>query len=441
MASRWRKWYAYLETIWNLGYGIFLGKNKSTIVRPRPRCNLFTQSNLVCHLNAWSCQWRDPVGLRGCGVFWHRQVHCVGEDRPWWFLRATYGRCSKKPSQNFVRFPPEDTIHFLRHTASKTTCLIVRLCKSDTASTAGSDYFDVEKKVLLRTQTEVKWHVITLHEAIEYVPRDSLQRMRDFPQQRHLNLMLSPFTFLKPGAIYLFKWWKEGNEGWIMQGVLSRASFHRPPLAARKLAVLSLPTSHIYHHKTGFCNKKVHLHDPCHHDWSTDGFCCMWFQWDSVAVSTIEKAFADCSLPTPLGPHHCGDPDRFQTTGVTCVVSSNSLIHIGLGRCDFMVLSPSHAKLGLRPTDESCHHETWLHLDFVNCRKTQSHHDEYDRRFYSKSALRCTRTASSKGAPAISWATIHSLRDRAIIRTRSSILCEKCRSSRSELMTLRAPIH
>ena len=40
--------------------------------------------------------------------------------------------------------------------------------------------------------------------------------------------------------------------------------------------------------------------------------------------------------------------------------------------------------LGLRPTDQSCHHETWLHLDFVDWRNTWSHHEEPDRRILLK---------------------------------------------------------
>ena len=43
-----------------------------------------------------------------------------------------------------------------------------------------------------------------------------------------------------------------------------------------------------------------------------------------------------------------------------------------------------HKTLGLRPTDQSCHHETWLHLDFVDWRSTQSHHEEHDRRILLK---------------------------------------------------------
>ena len=40
-------------------------------------------------------------------------------------------------------------------------------------------------------------------------------------------------------------------------------------------------------------------------------------------MSTIDEPFADCALPTPPGLHHCGDPDRFQTTGLTSVGSLN----------------------------------------------------------------------------------------------------------------------
>ena len=35
--------------------------------------------------------------------------------------------------------------------------------------------------------------------------------------------------------------------------------------------------------------------------------------------------------------------------------------------------------LSLRPTDQSCQHETWLHLDFVDWSNTLSKQDDYDR--------------------------------------------------------------
>ena len=83
--------------------------------------------------------------------------------------------------------------------------------------------------------------------------------------------------------------------------------------------------------------------------------------------------------------HHCGDLDRSQTTGLSFVGSLNRLNQIGIGRYDFMVLfSIPHKTPGLRPTDRSCHHETWLHLEFVDWRSTQSHHEEHDRRILLK---------------------------------------------------------
>ena len=78
--------------------------------------------------------------------------------------------------------------------------------------------------------------------------------------------------------------------------------------------------------------------------------------------------------------HHCGDPDRSQTTGLTFVGSLNRLIQIGIGKYEFI----PHKTLGLRPTDQSCHHETCLHLEFVDWRSTRSHHEEHDRRILLK---------------------------------------------------------
>ena len=40
--------------------------------------------------------------------------------------------------------------------------------------------------------------------------------------------------------------------------------------------------------------------------------------------------------------------------------------------------------LGIRPTDQSCHHEAWLHLDFVEWRNEQPHRERHDRRILLK---------------------------------------------------------
>ena len=60
----------------------------------------------------------------------------------------------------------------------------------------------------------------------------------------------------------------DGDQGWVMQGVLSRASFRRPPLSGQKThGVVSICKQYL-RPKTWYC-KKAHRHNPSHHDWST----------------------------------------------------------------------------------------------------------------------------------------------------------------------------
>ena len=97
-------------------------------------------------------------------------------------------------------------------------------------------------------------------------------------------------------------------------------------------------------------------------------------------ISTIEEAFADCALPTPPGPEPLWGP--------------SSIPGCWADVCEFLkppesdqhwkvrlhgAFSIPHKALGLRPTDQSCHHETWLHLDFIDWRSAQSHHERLNR--------------------------------------------------------------
>ena len=60
----------------------------------------------------------------------------------------------------------------------------------------------------------------------------------------------------------------EGEQGWVMQGVLSRASFRRPPTSGQKyFAVLSLHISNIYAEKKRD-RQEAHSYSSCHHDFS-----------------------------------------------------------------------------------------------------------------------------------------------------------------------------
>ena len=100
-------------------------------------------------------------------------------------------------------------------------------------------------------------------------------------------------------------------------------------------------------------------------------------QLGDVAPVTISVLLMKALLIVPcqrhLAQHHCGDQVRFQIAGPARV---RPVLERSTPR---RFLHPTKT-LGLRPTDQSCHHERWLHLDFVDWRSSQSHHGEPDRR-------------------------------------------------------------
>ena len=225
-----------------------------------------------------------------------------------------------------------------------------------------------------------------------------------------------------------------------MQGVLSRASFRRPPLSGQKtFTVMSLHISTIHARKRCIAKKLILAIRAIMIGHQIDSVACdfngtAWRCSNRDNIRTTDEAFADCALPTPLGPPtHCGDPDRFQTSGLTFVGSLNHLIQIGIGRCACVVLSPSHAKLSacVQPIKAATmrHGSTWISsIGATPNHTTKNLTDE----FCSKSVLRHVLLGSRKGAC--------SLRDRVTIRTRLSILCETCTSSRTDVMTFRVRI-
>ena len=75
-------------------------------------------------------------------------------------------------------------------------------------------------------------------------------------------------------------------------------------------------------------------------------------------LSTIDEAFSDCALPAPPGPTPLWGPGSIPNNWADV--------------CGFLKPPGSqrfwkvNKHLGLRPNDQSCHHETWLHLHLVD---------------------------------------------------------------------------
>ena len=100
----------------------------------------------------------------------------------------------------------------------------------------------------------------------------------------------------------------EGDQVWVLQGVLSRASFRRPPLSGQKtFTVLSLHIGNIYAKKKGIAKKLIltlraimisQEVDLVAGDFNGTAWRCS----NRDNISFIDEAFADCALSTPPGP-------------------------------------------------------------------------------------------------------------------------------------------
>ena len=164
----------------------------------------------------------------------------------------------------------------------------------------------------------------------------------------------------------------EGDSGWVLQGVLSHASFRRQPLNdQRTFTVLSLHFTNDYAKKRGIGKKviltirAVMLEGGV--DLVADDFNGVaWGRDNSNNLSIIEEAFAHCALPMPPGPPPLWGSGSIpgnwaDVCGVLKPPESDKQWKVRLHGA-FSIL---REVLGLRPNDQSCQHEAWLHLDFV----------------------------------------------------------------------------
>ena len=89
-----------------------------------------------------------------------------------------------------------------------------------------------------------------------------------------------------------------------------------------------------------------------------------------------------------------------------------------------------HEALAIRPTDQSCHHEAWLHLDFVEWRDEQPHREKRDRRILLKERFAPYHHENQKGH----ISDVVTIRRRYVGRFLSTRTART--SSPSDLMTL-----
>ena len=118
--------------------------------------------------------------------------------------------------------------------------------------------------------------------------------------------------------------------------------------------------------------QEAHPHHPCSHDSqhvdvvASDFNGITWRSRIRNNISTIDEAFTHCALPTPPGPTPTVEPGSIPNNWADVCEFLNTT--------GFRTISET-----LRPTEERCLHETWLHLDFVVWRNTWSQQSEHDR--------------------------------------------------------------
>ena len=164
----------------------------------------------------------------------------------------------------------------------------------------------------------MKWHVVTLQEASDYVEHDILQERFHVTHFAGCATLFNKDTFypdISVKSIYLHDTRRglpdqiiEGEQGWVLQGVLSRASFRRAAVSGQKFfTVLSLLIGNIYAKKKGIAKKLIltlraimisQEVDLVAGDFNGTAWRCR----SRDNLSTIDEAFSDCALPTPPGP-------------------------------------------------------------------------------------------------------------------------------------------
>ena len=160
-----------------------------------------------------------------------------------------------------------------------------------------------------------------------------------------------------------------------MQGVLSRASFRRAAVSGQKFfTVLSLHISNIHAKKKGIAKKLIQTLRAIMISQDVDLVAgdfngTAWRYRSRDNLSTTDEAFADCALPTPLGPTPLRGPGTIPNNWADIC----GFLEPPGSEQTWCLPHPSHVQT------ISCHHETWLHLDFVDWSNKWSNEDSPQR--------------------------------------------------------------
>ena len=247
-------------------------------------------------------------------------------------------------------------------------------------------------------------HIITLQEAIKYVDHELLTNRFHVTHNGRYAISFNKDTFftdIKVKSIYLhvhlssrYQARPARQGGWrrLRLGLTRRAITclfsSTTSQRKKKFTVMSLHINNNYVKKRGIGKKLILTIRAVMLDAKVDLVAedfngAAWRCDNSNSISIIEEAFADCALPMPPSPTPLWGPAAvpgkwsdvcgfLKPPGFRWKLENSSARRI------------LHEALGIRPTDQSCHHEAWLHLDFVGWRDEQPHREKHDRRILLK---------------------------------------------------------
>ena len=171
----------------------------------------------------------------------------------------------------------------------------------------------------IESHIAVKWHIITSQEAIEYLEHDFLTNRFHVTHNGGCAVLFNKYTFfsdIKASSFYLHDTWTcekykitEGECGWVMQGVVSKAAFCLQPCNGQQtFTVMSLHINSNFAKRRGIGKEllitiRAVMQDEHVNLVAGDG--AAWRQTSGNnphPTCTFEEAFADTDFPMPPGP-------------------------------------------------------------------------------------------------------------------------------------------
>ena len=181
----------------------------------------------------------------------------------------------------------------------------------------------------IEKQIAGKWHLITLQEASDYVDHAILHERFCVTHFAGCAVLFNKDTIyanVDVKSIYLHDTRRtlpdhvvEGEHGWVLQGVVSRASFRRAASSGQTaFTVLSLHINNVFAKKGGISKKIIQAFRALTISQNIDLVA------GDFAAATISVLLTKYFLTVPCrrsrSSHHCGDLDPSRTIGRMSVV-------------------------------------------------------------------------------------------------------------------------